>query len=47
MGSGDGFRTFQLQVRTTASTTSTIVFASDDAPGHAGLILDNVALAAG
>ncbi|HEX3539464.1 MAG TPA: hypothetical protein VHT75_03385 [Acidimicrobiales bacterium] len=47
MGSGDGFRTFQLQVRPTASTTSTIVFASDDAPGHAGLILDNVALAAG
>ena len=45
--SGDGFGHFQLQVQPTMSTTSTIVFASDDAPGHAGLVLDNVELRAG
>lgn len=40
----DGFRSHTLDVTVDRPTTSTIVFASENAPGQAGLLLESVSL---
>lgn len=40
----DDFRTFTLQVPVTRPATSTIVLASENAPGQAGVLLESVSL---